>query len=89
MNTDHLVLGPPGSASADPLVRVTDPKIRIRIRTGTKMSRIRNTDVSFPPCAGHIPAGYDEHSGVPGGVTALPPAAGLPSSAAAHRTGTG
>ncbi len=53
------------------------------------MSRTRNT-VFFSPCAGHIPAGHDEHSGVPGGVTALPPPAGLPpSSPAAHRTGTG
>ncbi len=41
-----------------------------------------------PPCAGHIPAGHDERAGVPSGVTALP-LAGLPSSPAAHRTGTG
>ncbi len=42
----------------------------------------------FSPSAGHIPAGHDERAGVPGCVPALPPA-GLPSSPAAHRTGTG
>ncbi len=74
------VLGASGSASADLLVRVTDPMPKCH---GSA------TLLFFPPCAGHIPAGYGERAGVPGGVTALPPPAGLPSSPAAHRTGTG
>jgi hypothetical protein len=40
--TEYFVTDP--DPHLDPLVRSTDPRIRIRIRTGTKISRIRNID---------------------------------------------
>jgi hypothetical protein len=39
----HLKRRKEQDPDSDPLVKGTDPRIRIRIRVRTKMSRIRNT----------------------------------------------